>query len=86
MLVCLAFAVAHQPRIRTTNRLKRLSQELKRRTWVVRTFPNREACLRLVSALTMEQSDEWISGRRYRDVWLLIGPSDDAQTTLLAAD
>jgi len=32
---------------------------------VVRIFPNRRSCLRLVSALAMEQSDEWLTGPRY---------------------
>lgn len=41
------------------------SEEIKRRTRVVRIFPNREACLRLVTALVVEQSEEWVSGRRY---------------------
>ena len=44
------------------------SEELKRRTRVVRIFPNREACLRLVSALAVEQSEEWLTGRRYLDM------------------
>ena len=70
-LACLAFPLAHQPRIRTTNGLERLNQELKRRTRVVRIFPNREACLRLVTALCMEQSEEWLSGRRYLDMAVL---------------
>lgn len=65
---CLAFPLAHQARIRTTNGLERFNQELKRRTRVVRIFPNRAACLRLVTALCAEQSDEWVSGRRYLDV------------------
>lgn len=64
-LACLAFPVAHQLRIRTTNGMERLNQELKRRTRVVRIFPNRASCLRLVSALCMEQSEEWVSGRIY---------------------
>lgn len=62
---CLAFPLAHQARIRTTNGLERFNQGLKRRTRVVRIFPNRAACLRLVTALCAEQSEEWISGRRY---------------------
>lgn len=65
---CLAFPLAHQPRIRTTNGLERLNQELKRRTRVIRIFPNREACLRLVTALCAEQSEEWESGRQYLDM------------------
>jgi putative transposase len=64
-LACYAFPAAHRPRIRTTNGLERLNEELKRRTRVVRIFPNREAVERLVTALVMEQSEEWVSGRRY---------------------
>jgi putative transposase len=65
---CLAFPLAHQGRIRTTNGMERLNQELKRRTRVIRIFPNREACLRLVTALCAEQSEEWESGRQYLDM------------------
>ena len=64
-LACLAFPIAHRARIRTTNGLERLNEEIKRRTRVVRIFPNAEACLRLVTALCVEQSEEWVSGRRY---------------------
>ena len=67
-LACLAFPESHQRRIRTTNSLERFNQELKRRTRVVRIFPNRQACLRLVSALAVEQSEEWLTGRRYLDM------------------
>ncbi len=67
-LACLAFPESHRRRIRTTNSLERFNQELKRRTRVVRIFPNREACLRLVSALAVEQSEEWLTGRRYLDM------------------
>lgn len=64
-LSCLAFPEGHRQRIRTTNSLERFNQELKRRTRVVRIFPNQEACLRLVTALAAEQSEEWLTGRRY---------------------
>ncbi len=67
-LTCLAFPESHRRRIRTTNGLERLNQEIKRRTRVVRIFPNRRACLRLVSALAVEQSEEWLTGRRYLDM------------------
>ncbi len=67
-LACYAFPAAHSPRLRTTNGLERLNQELKRRTRVVRIFPNRAAVERLVTALAMEQSEEWVSGRRYLDM------------------
>jgi putative transposase len=65
---CYAFPPSHRVRIRTTNGLERLNQELKRRTRVVRIFPNRQACLRLSTALCAEQSDEWITGPRYLDI------------------
>jgi len=64
-LACFDFPAAHRVRIRSTNGLERFNQELKRRTRVVRIFPNRAAVERLVTALAMEQSEEWVSGRRY---------------------
>lgn len=70
-LTCLAFPLAHRVRVRTTNGLERLNEEIKRRTRVVRIFPNPAACLRLVTALCVEQSEEWVSGKRYLDVAIL---------------
>jgi putative transposase len=67
-LACLAFPESHRRRIRTTNGLERFNQEIKRRTRVVRIFPNKTACLRLVTALAVEQSEEWLTGRRYLDM------------------
>jgi putative transposase len=67
-LACLAFPLVHRARIRTTNGLERLNEEIKRRTRVVRIFPNPAACLRLVTALCVEQSEEWVSGRRYLEM------------------
>ncbi len=48
--------------------IERLNEEIKRRTRVVRIFPNPKACLRLVTALCVEQSEEWVSGRCYLDM------------------
>lgn len=67
-LACRAFPLAHRARIRTTNGLERLHEEIRRRTRVVRIFPNADACLRLVTALCVEQSEEWVSGRRYLEM------------------
>ena len=55
----------HRVRLRTTNNLEKYHHEIKRRTRVVRIFPNRRSCLRLVSALAMEQSEEWLTSPRY---------------------
>jgi len=62
------FPRLHQKRLRTSNTLERLSQEIKRRTRVVRVFPNEDACLRLVSALLMEFSEDWEFGKIYLNV------------------
>lgn len=65
---CYGFPPSHRTRLRTTNGVERLNEEIKRRTRVVRIFPNREACLRLATALCAEQSDEWVTGKRYLDI------------------
>ena len=67
-LSCLAFPESHRRRIRTTNSLERLNQEIKRRSRVVRIFPNRQACLRLVTALAVKDLEEWLTGRLYLDM------------------
>lgn len=54
----------HRKRMKSTNMLERLNQELKRRSRVVRIFPNEASCLRLMTALCQEYSEEWMS-RRY---------------------
>ena len=64
-LMVFSFPKEHRRRIRTSNNLERVSQEIKRRTRVVRIFPNEGACLRLVSAILMEISEEWETGKIY---------------------
>lgn len=71
-LACFNYPVEHRKRIRTTNSLERLNQEIKRRTRVIRIFPNAESCLRLISALCIEQSEEWLTGNIYLNMNLLI--------------
>jgi transposase-like protein len=64
-LTVLAFPESHRRLIRTTNGLERVNRELKRRTRVVGIFPNPAACLRLVTAIAVEISDEWFTNRTY---------------------
>ena len=45
--------------------LERLNEEIKRRTHVVRIFPNAESCLRLVRALAVETHENWLEANRY---------------------
>ena len=62
------FPEAHRRRIRIGNLLERVNQEIKRRTRVVRIFPNQDSCLRLVSAILMEISEDWETGKIYLNV------------------
>ncbi len=50
---------------RTTNGLERLNREIRRRTRVAPFFPNEASCLRLVTAVVMEISEDWLTGKRY---------------------
>jgi len=55
----------HHKHMKSTNMLERLNQELKRRTHVIRIFPNEASCLRLIRALASERDDEWLDGACY---------------------
>jgi len=55
----------HHKNLKSTNMLERLNEELKRRTLVVRIFPNADSCLRLVRALAAEIHENWIEAMRY---------------------
>src|SRR5262249_804994 len=48
--------------MKSTNMLERFNEEIKRRTRVVRIFPNQASCLRLVRALAVEQHERWQGG------------------------
>jgi len=64
-LTVFAFPEEHRRRIRTTNGLEVVSREIRRRTRVVCIFPNEASCLRLISAVLMEFSETWETGRKY---------------------
>ena len=61
----------HHKHLKSTNMLERLNEEIKRRTRVVRIFPNEQSCLRLVRALAVETHENWIEAHRYLDMNLL---------------
>ncbi len=62
---------AHHKRLRTTNMIERVNQELKRRSRVVRIFPNPKSCRRLFAALLKEWHEDWVYGKKYLDMSLL---------------
>ena len=64
-LTVLQFPTEHWRRIRTSNVLERVNKEIRRRTRVATIFPNENSCLRLVSAVLMEISEEWETDRAY---------------------
>jgi transposase-like protein len=61
----------HHKHMKSTNMLERLNEEIKRRTRVVRIFPNAESCLRLVRALCVETHEAWLEDSRYLNMSLL---------------
>jgi transposase-like protein len=62
---------SHHKHMKSTNMLERLNEEIKRRTLVVRIFPNASSALRLIRALAVEVHEEWIEATRYLDMQLL---------------
>ena len=55
----------HHKNLKSTNMLERIMEEIKRRTLVVRIYPNAASCLRLVRALAVEMHENWIEAIRY---------------------
>jgi len=62
---------AHHKHLKSTNMLERLNEEIKRRTRVVRIFPNERSCLRLIRALCAETHETWLEENRYLNMTLL---------------
>jgi len=58
----------YRRRLRTTNGVERLNEEIRRRERVIRIFPNRESAIRLIGALLIEQDEKWLSGKKYLDM------------------
>ena len=71
-----SFPTAHQRRLRTSNAIERVNQELKRRTRVASLFPNEASLLRLISALLCEINEEWLTGK----IYLNMKTSDPSQS------
>lgn len=59
------FPQNHQKYVRTSNISERLNKEIKRRTRVATIFPNVASCLRLVTAVVLEISEEWMMSKTY---------------------
>lgn len=68
MLLRLSLPEKYRKRLRTTNNVERLNEEIRRRERVIRIFPNRESVIRLIGALLMEQDEKWAAGKKYLDM------------------
>lgn len=55
--------IAH-PRLRSTNLLERLNEEIRRREKVIRIFPNVASATRLIGAILIDQQDKWQESSR----------------------
>ena len=55
----------HHKHLKSTNMLERLNEEIRRRTYVVRIFPNSASCCRLIRALAVETHENWLEAHRY---------------------
>ena len=68
-------------RLRTSNSLERVNQELRRRERVIRIFPNEASIERLLGSLLIEMHENWISGRRYIDTETYYGARENFSNT-----
>jgi len=63
--VYLEFPPSHWSKIKSTNPLERLNEELRRREKCIRIFPNEGSCVRLFRAILQGYSEDWTSGKIY---------------------
>ena len=55
----------HHKHMKSTNMLERFNEEIKRRTIILRIFPNEDSCLRLIRSLAVETHENWLEANRY---------------------
>jgi putative transposase len=65
IMTVLSLPPRYRRRLRTTNNIERLNEEIRRRERVIRIFPNQASITRLIGALLLDHHERWISGRAY---------------------
>ncbi len=68
VMAVMSLPLKYRKRLRTTNSIERLNEEIRRRERVIRIFPNVESVIRLIGALLIEQDEKWSTGRKYFDM------------------
>jgi hypothetical protein len=80
--VVLDYPNHYRRRLRTTNGMKRLNEEIRRRERVIRIFPNRESVYRLVGTVLIEIDEKWMTGRKYLDLTIGVAEKERARSTM----
>ncbi|MGB4305005.1 MAG: IS256 family transposase [Coprothermobacter proteolyticus] len=81
----LALPLKYRKRLRTTNGVERLNEEIRRRERVIRIFPNAASVIRLMGALLIEQHEKWQTSRKYLDMQLYYQVQDKESKSGTAA-
>ncbi len=68
VMAVMGLPLKYRRRLRTSNSIERLNEEIRRRERVIRIFPNVESVIRLIGALLIEQDEKWSTGRKYFDM------------------
>ncbi|HHT54068.1 MAG TPA: IS256 family transposase [Clostridiales bacterium] len=61
----IALPAKYRKRLRTTNSIERMNEEIRRRERVIRIFPNVDSAVRLIGAMLIEQHEKWTSSHKY---------------------
>ena len=64
-LAFLTFPLEHHRKISSNNPIEHLNKEIRRRTRSIGIFPNVQSALRLITMILVEQSEDWMTERRY---------------------
>ena len=67
VMAVLSLPLVCRRRLRTSNSIERVNQELRRRDRVIRIFPNERSIENMLGSLLMEMHEEWLSAYRYID-------------------
>lgn len=73
----------YRKRLRTSNSIERLNEELRRSERVIRIFPNQDSLDRLIGSVFIEHYERWISSKVYFDREIY---NQDKDTALAEAD